>query len=681
MQWGGGTGTQNDPYKSLSFALSTGLQPGDIVWVAGNGFAYPYEDDGNLDPKLTTRFPLTVPSGVKVQYWDVDLSLPGLIPLPAIFQPGVGSSATCFFMQAHHATIPVQLRGYLNANQQSIPDTNQGFEIRGFGLAIRVEFRTSLGGSSVYRFVIDGVRTLDCLQSSLISSQYYSFDGLVQRCYFRVSPQSGAHVPILPLVQIAAGDFVGTESRSGKVVLQSVDMRTKDAPLQSSMITSEVLYQSDDFFELELKNCVINGRTDLPTIPPTTPTPILGAGIEFMLRGQSRGRLELENTQVQDCEGDGVLAVAEGIASEGEFYSSYSTFADNGDGQPYPTTLSSGIEFGESGVHLAILEGGRWNKVDMDRSHHKTNHQHGLFLEGKGDEAHTSAFSSVDVRQSSFVENGLLLTGTDQGHGFHADVKATTVLAEIHQSAFVGNRTCGIKYLLRDTSSFYSHQLDVTNSVLSLQTGQGAGQDSERAPITVLSEKPVHRLEFHLSHVTAADNQTAYAVSLDQRGAMTPTEETWLWLPNNTVDNSILMLNGAGSKDQAYYPEPPPSLDPALEDLWIKLFFASHWSNLGSQGAANAINYSFSPNNCFDYEPQLVAYTHGSLYLGEVFPGLLHQPPTLYSMIDFGGGSIIFATEADDVRGPFHPREVNHPLINVYIGRDRGAFEAQPDEP
>lgn len=679
MQWGGGTGTQSDPYKSLSYALSTGLQPGDIVWVAGNGYAYPYEDNGSPDPKLTTRYPVVVKPGVKVQYWDVDISLPGTLPPPAIFQPGVGSSGDCFRMEAFDASAPVQIRGYLNANLQSIPDTNQGFEIRGFDMAIRVEFLTGSGSLSIYKFVIDGIRTLDCLQSAYMNPTRYSFEGIVQRCYFRCSPQGGVNTPSLPLMQIKVEDSLSQDPLSGRLILQSVDARTKDTPLQSSMMTAEVRYDVDDFFELELKSCVINGRTDLPTIPPTTPTPILGAGIEFVLRGHSRGRLEIENSQIQDCEGDGVFAVAEGIASQGDYSSSYSTFANNGDGLFQATTLSSGIEFGDSGVHLAVQEGGRWNVVDVDRSHHKTNHEHGLFLEGKGDENHASAFSAVDIRQSSFVENGSPLTGTDEGHGFHADVKAAAVLAEIHQSVFVGNRTCGVKYVLRDTTSFYSHRLDVTNTVLSLQSGQGGGQDSERAPITVLSEKPVHRLEFHLSHVTAADNQTAYAVSLDQRAASTPTEETWLWLPNNTVDNSILLLNGAGSKDQAYYPEPPA--DPAAVHLWNLLFFASHWSNLGSQGAANAFNYSLSPNNCFDYEPQLVAYTHGSLYLGEVFPGILHQPPSLYSMIDFGGGSIIFATETDDVRGPMYLRIVDHPLFNVYSDRDRGAFEAQSDEP
>ncbi len=678
MQRGGGTGTHNDPYKSLSYALSAGLQPGDVVLVAGNGTVYPYEDNGSPDPKLTTRFPLTVPAGVKVQYWDADLSLPGVIPPPAMFRPGVGGSARCFSLSADYPSIPVQLRGYLNANLQSIPDTNQGFEVRGFDLAVNVAFST-INYGPIYQFVIDGVRVLDCQQAIRIEADPYNFQGLVQRCYFRVSPLGGASLPIAQLIEVLVADNPDNGPKTSKLTLQSVDVRTKDAPLQSSMITADVRYQADDFFELELKNCVINGRTDQPTIPTTSPTPIRGAGIEFVLHGQAHGRLEIENTRIQDCEGDGAFAVAEGIASVGDFYSSYSTFEDNGDGQPYPTVLSSGIMFGESGVHLAILEGGRWNVVDVDRSHHRINYQHGMYLEGKGDEAHTSAFSSVDIRQSSFFENGLTLMGTDEGHGFFADIQAASVLAEIHQSAFVGNRTCGIKYLLRDTTSFYSHRLDCTNSVLSLQPGQGAGQDSERAPITVLSELPVHRLDFHLSHVTVADNQAAYAVSLDQRGASTPTEATYLWLTNNSVDNSILLLNGAGNKDQAYYPEPPA--DPAALHLWNLLFFASYWSNLGSQGAVNAFNYSLSPNNCFDYEPQLLEYTHGSLALGEVFPGMLHQPPSLYSMIDFGGGPVVFATENDDMRGPIHPRVVNHPLNNLYIGRDRGAFEAQPGEP
>lgn len=672
------TGDFSDPYASLSYAIQQKLAvltPGSVIKVAGNGSLIQYTDDPGVNGWQEEQFPIAIPHGVRVDHWDKNNLLPHQRPPTAVFSRGDSAASDCFQFFGGSSSLPQGISGYLLTIPQPIPNLNQGIEVRDFEVAYRIQ-ESQFTQIGVLEVVLDGVSAYECQQSVVIAVTYVSADITVKRSVFR-SPSGGNFQPNEPVVEMLFDTGSDSLSQSPKVLFVNVDMRPQGADLQSSMMTIENRGGTQDYLTFTLKNAHISGQPWVQPIPPNPVNKIKGACIENLWFGDARGRTSIQNAVLWDAEGDGVLAFIRGANSavaEIEILSSDVAYNGGTNALAQPVLAgSSPIAFSGSGIHLAALEKGNWQDVEFRETEARDNYKHGAYLElGSFADEH-DGFQNVDVDYCNFSRNGLSLDPSEEGQGLFVRLHEAEINLEMHRSLLSRNHTTGLKFFLESGDTARAHEIAVTNVVISANEGKAGpdpGQYPNRdnlprhiSPLTVMAENQTHYATLNLSHVTFTDCAAPYAVSVHQMDDPTLGEVILLWSTSSSVDNSVLNKNhwnnGGFTENQAYYPEPPdPNQLPATH-LWLRMFGATSYSNLGKDQPLHFVMYTATQGNFYS-DPALIVFTWMNTLLGNVFQGA-------GSPVIGAGGGTVFAPENTDVRGLNYPR--------VVAQRDVGAFE------
>jgi len=455
------------------------------------------------------------------------------------------------------------------------------------------------------------------------------------------------------------------------LTITNCDIRPGGLPFNSSAIVAVGTDGSSDsssLLELTVQNTTISGMptSALPLSPPS-PSHFKGAGIEFGVKQQVQGNLTIQNVEVRDCQGEGVLGVAQGadpatlatatiqgvhLHLNGASSSGTSILKQS---YSFPTA-----QFSSSGLHLQTEEGGRWF-LDAGESHFDQNYVHGVFLEGSSFPDREDGIKLADLDLCTAFENGLSLDPNVVGHGIYCVAHQDADMdIRLHRSAFTGNHSCGVKMELQSGTTAISPQLDVTNCTVSRNQGLGAlrfsgpggGWPIDTNPITVTSDSASYSLILHVSRCTVSNNPLPYALAL--WGSSQQAQDALFTDPSgSSLDTSILNKNGFTSaggffSDQAYYPEPP---NMGGANVWTLMFAATTFCNLGRDGANNSLGaYLPVQGNYYD-DPILAQFNYRGLNLGLVLPP---GSPVVSPVIDRGG--VAFAAETTDMRGPGFPR-------------------------
>ena len=556
----------------------------------------------------------------------------------------------------------------------TLPDTNQGFEIRDFELG--VEMNDGGGAMNVPDYLLDGIAFFECRRA--VSARNSSKSGssmTVRRSLIRGASSSFSPTEPLVEVEVTDGDNLGIASTL-TFTLDSVDIR----PSGTNCLSSAVVFRAweterDDIDSLtaRMRNVKITGRSVLNPIPgPISQQYFEGAGVEAGVKDGSVGRFILENVLIQDARGEGFYGLVNKEDSAGFFSATSTSMLDNGAAtHADPFLQSNGFGsaiFDESGLHLEVSEEGSWTVDEGRVSHFSDNYRHGVFLESGSFPDETDGFPLAEFVLCTFMRNGLPLS-SGQGHGISVYTRDTTTALELSQSALSGNRSCGVQMFFDSAETIRGQRLQITNSTISANLGLGPAFMNgafpiDTNPVSVVSLDDSNGLTMNLSQTTITDNATPYAVAL--YGISVPAQEA-LWPlggSSSSVDNSVLKENGftpagGGFSDQAYYPEPVPG----FVTQWDSIFDATAFSNLGNEvGAGTLPQYTTAQGN-FYADPLLIPFTFLGNPLGAVFPSASSP------LID-AGGSFRVATESTDNRGPGFPR-----LLGA--GWDVGAFELQ----
>lgn len=558
----------------------------------------------------------------------------------------------------------------------TLPDTNQGFEIRDFELG--VEMNDSGGGAmTTPNYLLDGVAFFECKQS--VSARNSSTSGssmTVSRSLIRGA--SSSFSPTEPLVEVEVTD----ESNPGVTssltfTFDSVDIR----PSGTNCLSSAVVFRAwdtdhddQDSITARMRNVKITGQSTLTPIPgPSNQRFFEGAGVEAGIKDGSVGRFILENVLIRDAWGEGFYGLVSKDFSSGFFSATTTSMLANGavmNNPPFIQLLGfASADFDESGLHLEVSEGGSWTVDEGRVSHFSNNYRHGVLLESGSEPDETDGFPLAEFVLCTFMRNGLGLS-FGQGHGISVYTRDTITALEVSQSALSGNRSCGVQMLFDSAETVRGQRLQITNSTISGNLGLGAAFMNgafpiDTNPVSVVSLDESNGLSVRLSQATITDNATPYAVAL--YGVTTGAQDA-LWPPGSTsssVDHCVLKENGfipsgGGFSDQAFYPEP---LTPFGLGQWQDIFDRTAFSNLGNElGSGTVPAYGTAQGN-FYADPLLVPFTFLGNALGAVFPSATSP------LIDAGGASRV-ATEATDNRGPGFPR-----LLGLIW--DVGAFEIQ----
>ncbi|MFK5956554.1 MAG: hypothetical protein QM477_08935 [Planctomycetota bacterium] len=671
----GGDGSITTPYMSLSYAITTesGLAGSGaplVFWVAGRGAANPYTFNSLLPVDQTETFPMELPDGTRVRYWDVNGTLP-VRPPSAVFTAGPVPGGTCFEMlEVNTGSNMTGITGYLPVVPLTLPDTNQGFELRDFEVGIQIEDNVPLQPGTT-DFLVDGVAFYECRQAVRVRvSESIGSRALLRRCLMR-SP-SVSFPSDRPQIDLEFTDAAGSGAHTYRFSVESSDLRPSDSDTITSMMAFQGYdAQADDTLIVNLRNIEISGRSStIPIIPPFTQQAIGGAGIEVSIRQGVQGRFNLEGVSVRDALGEGFYGVVMQNDSAGFLDCTNSSFRFNGSAAGGNSYLPVS-QLGQSGLHLQVLEEGAWTVDEGRESHFDDNYRHGVWLDSGSFDDEADGFPLAEFDLCTFLRNGLDLDNSVRGHGIYTHMLESNIELHVHRSAASANHTSGINMVFSTSGPSRQQRLIVTNSTVSQNLGIGppmymstGALAKETNPITVISTDESNVLLMNLSHVTVSDNPTPYALSLYGSTSLAQTS-LWPAMSGSRIDNSVLNENGFSSSggsvsDLAYYPEPPPI---GSMGQWNDIFAGTDYSNLGRLQSGSILpQYTTAQFNYYD-PPLLGSFTFMGNLLGDVFP-------TTSSPVIGKGLNVPFATEITDNRGPGF-------LRTVAPGRDTGAFEVQ----
>ncbi|KAA3609454.1 MAG: hypothetical protein DWQ01_08965 [Planctomycetota bacterium] len=474
----------------------------------------------------------------------------------------------------------------------------------------------------------------------------------------------------------------GGENTEFHGLIQTTDIRPGNVDHQSSMV---VLYAHDQSeANLELRNTKIEGR-----IPGTgTTRAIHGAGIEaFWGQKGTHGTLKLDRVDIRDANGDGLLAEVRGRADDDEaavaildIRNSY--LCENG-GLPVTTPYLAngntfnpplGVDFSKSGLHVSSKEGATWLSIDLQQSNFDDNDTHGSYFQSDVSVyEYTAAYPSVEAFACSFSNNGLNLTGTEQGHGWYFSFSDNPLGLNVQRSVFSNNRSSGLKAAIGQGNPNYTRDHDFTfyNCLFSKNRGEGASHPSlnfTMAPLTVESADNLNLCTFQISQVTITDNvDTEYALSVYDLSNLASHDSLNLWQNGSSIDNCMFNLNNAqAGLDTCYYPEAPA---PVITDhLWIEMFDSTRYSNLGSEGVANPSRYT-TVNGNFYGDPGMEAHP----VLGMVLP----KSTSPYSLLIDAGAPNPAATNGLDVLAKMRSVDFSAVLGGLSPFFDIGAIKVQ----
>lgn len=660
-------GTAASPYSTIAALVAAnppGLHDaGTVIMVAGG--AVPYS------VATGESFPIKIDPGVVIQYWDRYGELPSSLPPRAVFDgTGVPGTSTCFRMWSSSGSQASRILGYREASATPQPDTNAGFEVRNFDVAFRVDRDGSQPPNGTLGFgEVDGLAVFNCHQAVRIEVLYPDATVAIRRSLFRGS--DGSTFPAdRPLCEMWVHGS-GTNTVQLDVEFANCDFRPSGTDLQAPMLVFEAYESGFVTGNLTLRNCSIQSEFGNPT-----QNVIQGAGVEALWRGGADGSLLIQDSVVQYCR-EGVIGEWKSQGTTGAVVIADSVFSNNGlDGndvpvRPYLYKGGQGMitELVNAGLHLSVTDGAQWTSYQVNKTTANGNFRHGLAIEGLASAGIPISLTGLQHRWCQFSNNGTNLPDTwvnKQGHGVYAFGKDYSFSLAVENTILSGNQSSGLKVRFDLPYVPLGHDFTLTNSLLSANLAKGSvlSQGAEDvSPLTFhfldWASNPGHSATFHLSHVTAADNASRYALAL-----LTDVDQHWS--SGSVVENSVFRNNtGLQGWDVSFYPEP----DPAAANLFTRMF-ASTWNcslnRLGLTAQQEAL-YTTARNNFYS-DPQLVTY----LGLGKVFPTTPTSP-----LIEAGRNPAV-GILAKDVRG--EPRPVDYPNVSGTSLYDVGAFEVQEDE-
>ncbi|KAA3609453.1 MAG: DUF1565 domain-containing protein [Planctomycetota bacterium] len=144
-------GTLDEPYPTITYALAQNpnLVAGSILNIAPG--TYPAGTQ-----TFQENYPIELPAGIILQFWDINGLLPTQLPPPVVFQgPSSGGKNFAFEFTDKTLQETTQLLGYRNYQLILAPDTNQGFHITGFEHGIEID--PVFAGASFVRIYLNGV--------------------------------------------------------------------------------------------------------------------------------------------------------------------------------------------------------------------------------------------------------------------------------------------------------------------------------------------------------------------------------------------------------------------------------------------------------------------------------------------------------------------------------------------
>jgi len=669
-----GTGTFNDPFHSLSFAISqVTWNPGDIIKILGNDSLFYTDDPNQPDPSLKESFPITLPDGVTLEFVPT-----GATNEPrATFKPNVPGS-TCFQIQGGTTAAPTRIQGHFDTNPPLVPDLNQGIVVKNFSVGVFVAKNPLVSNfSSVLD--IDGVLFDGCKTGLQIfdNDNNDSVIGTLQRS--RILGASGTLAPNKPLVNLQVNGFpshLAFTLQQDVLLAQGKNLKNNAVNLFAS--------QSGTTADLTLEGVTIQGRTDFQVFPPPPVLEIKRAGLKFLYKQQATGTVTINNTVIQDANGAGIYGLAASNA-EISLFGNGDRIQNNGNQAPGGNP-AMGPPFSRSGMMLIIHESGNWNAVDFMDSYFNDNKVHGVHLIGAGDPntvAPLNQFKNVRFYDCQFRDDGQNPPNNEQAHGFFSDLYDVAIDAQFRRSRFSGNGTCGIQMFF-DSDRDVSNKLVVSNSVFSGNLGNN-GDPMEGArdidPLTVISKSAINGIQIQLAQLTISDNPTPYGVSLLDKAMNNPQR---LWSGASDAHNCIFDGNGrdpgSGFLDVAFFPLPPDQINPCPQgsnDLFCLMASTTRNCFLGDEGLTSNQKTAYtalsaSPNDDF-IDPDSLLDLQPWQDLGLVFPSQIE-------ILDQGIDNTV-PVDIMDFRGA--PRLYDDPNIpnpQMQSGKDIGAFEKKASE-
>lgn len=638
--------------------------------VAGHA-AGQYTEVGWVNAWETEDFPITIPPGIVVEYWDKNGQHDR-----AVFAPGASQAPYAFQIVDGDATFDTKLQGYFLTDPLPIPDDNQGLQVRGFETAVLVDDQLA---SRRLRLLLDGVgfdQVGHALEVTLQQGPALGRNSVtVSRTLLRPVPPAGS-VGNLSCVHTTMVNGAQLD-----MTLSGADIRPAGADYPGSVLGFD-LRDGGTHAALTVRNVTIVGDP----VPGSGGQAhfFQGAGLEA---GMRLGNVDLlvENVTIEDCNGDGMALAIAGRSRTSTARIRNSRIQANGvDGTSVPpqAAFQGALPgFLRSGVQITIAEEAGWNLVEIEDCDIKDNYRHGIRLYANSNQDEVDAFYDVQLDRNLVQDNGLALAGNEPGHGLPAELIEAVLNLEVHRTRFVHNHSSGAQILLHPAQAQWTHHFTFVNSLFSRNLCEGGKHWPSKSDVAQLSVFvpnaswssggwDTNSALFLLSHLTITDNESPYGISIwneyhDQTATM-------LWMDGFGMANCILAKNNDPNSDVAFYPEalPPGQID----DLFQAIFAATYSCDLGIAGAKYPPDYTTDRGN-FYQDPLLLAvpFLGG---LGKVLPETPVQGGATSPVIDRGMVHGGIPTDPTDVRD--EDRTV------AYSGTestpDVGAVEVQEDE-
>jgi uncharacterized protein DUF1565 len=654
-------GDSSAPFKTIYKAVAS-VVIGDVIYVAPGYYA---EGTGGTGEDYgTTGYKLK--RSVHLKFWDIKGDLPGTNPGKVTVATENSANTAFNFDQTGTPTKSgLQFARSLTGSSDPLHLMElKNFEKR----AINVDRSAGLVNQVGDEVSLSGVDFTDCAQAIFVkvSDVVLGFSFEVKDSVVHLPSTTAGFPNDMQAIQVEA------ESKGAiSMLLEKVDIFPSDKNHQSSAITVSATGHNDSTSPrppilINFQSCRI-GR-DPNAIAPKM---VVGAGAEFAATVKGAGKLTIQNSAFENCNGDGILVVAKGGSIQGAnfFRSTWEVDMQNSkfsNGGVFSTNgpILDG-NFSGSGVHCMVLESGAIPRIYSLKSSMTGSARHGIYLESSGQMNFPMGYPNVKLVGTLMGENGgKAQTVGEVGNGLDCGLADDFINLEIANSLFRGNATSGV--LVRSEGNFdlipNPSTVLATNCIFTDNLGftppaKGAPWGSAFHLST--EDGSISPIKLEASLLTIVENHgSPYAIAFEDE--MDPLSSDMFTI-GSTIENCILRQNGSVGNDISFYPQPDP-----LNSLWTEIFLNTYSCDLNNDGASNSTLYNTNRNNFYS-APLLKAYTFQGFYAGLSFPDSSLGSPVL----DKGRIPGVSGATGIDIRS--NPRPIDFlgggPLWDV------GAFE------
>ena len=683
-------GTIDRPFLSLKDALDPSLSysQGDKIFIAP-GLYSDNSSTGGLENFPTGGY--RIGRGVSLNFWDIDGDLPDIDPGVVEIETSTSGTMNAFFIDELGKTVQSGFFFYGAVIPSQIPNANQRLILRHFEeAAISVQLVNNPGSGVNEGLTIDGVAFEENAQALYLDQNIKPkrYEIKLSRSRVPLPSLSSGVSNSLQAVEVLSQDEAPLD-----FFAENVEIKPSDRNHNASAFTFFANGQLQDLakgrsLNVELKNCNIMGYEQFG---------LLGAGIEVVAKPKGKIHLEVINSTIKDCVGEGIFCESRGLANETEeakqaqvsLICRNTKIQENGGSNPSSPNLvdapaSTSLDFTGSGIFLYSKEHGMFPLVRLNGSRVDTNGHHGLSMNSLGQYEFHDSYPKVQCWGSSLSDNGWYVgsLGTPtKGHGIHGYTVNDAVSLELERCLIARNHTTGVTLLATGVGVTRNGKCTVTNCVLTQNMGLGLSPtdlEADRAPFRFIGNFNYEGI-FQFSHSTISGNPLAnYSIAISDAGGSGLLS---LWQSTSGVENCVLRENGESSStqhDMSFFPE-------AITPFWDEVFATTYHSNLNWLGDPQGNKYQVPGRNNFFSDPMLVQYSmqtvNGLFDFGKTFPSTPLQGGTS-PLIERGQVPQSPAMEQNkDIRSYYRPVDRSDiPNFSGIVAFDVGAFEVQDGE-